>query len=135
MKNNAPAPQEKWWRRKPMQASGIVRVRTHVLRRMGRDPGGRKLPRPPLAVNLFLLAIGILGGLGAYAHRRSLDSRLASLLKQDSAAPFQIQKIRLDLAELETDEATLSKELDARLAYARAQKAQEFYLVLDRAKR
>ena len=118
-----------------MQASGIVKVRTQILRRLGKYPGGRKLPRPPLAVNLFLLAVGIFGGLGAYAHRRSVDARLASLLKQDSAAPFQIKKIRLDLAELETDEATLSRELDTRLAYARAQKAQEFYLVLDRAKR
>ncbi|HEV8118603.1 MAG TPA: hypothetical protein VGQ32_08770 [Thermoanaerobaculia bacterium] len=135
MESTQPVPREKWWRRKPMQASGIVRVRTQILRRMGRYPGGRKLPRPPLAVNLFLLAVGIFGGLGAYAHRRSLDARLATLLRQDSAAPFQIKKIRRDLAELETDEATLSSQLDARLAYARAQKAQEFYLVLDRAKR
>jgi len=135
MENSAPAPREKWWRRRPMQASGIVRVRTKVLRRMGKDLGGRKLPRPPVAVNLLLLAIGILGGYGAYAHRRSVDARLAVLLREDSAVPFQIKKIRLDLAELETDEASLSRELDARLAYARAQKAQEFYLVLDRAKR
>jgi hypothetical protein len=135
MESNQPTPREKWWRRKPMQASGIVRVRTQVLRRLGRDPGGRKLPRPPLAVNLLLLAVGTFGGLGAYAHRRSVDARLASLLKQDSAAPFQIKKIRRDLAELETDEATLSRELDARLAYARARKAQEFYLVLDRSDR
>ena len=118
-----------------MQASGIVKVRTRVLRRLGKDPGARKLPRPPLALNLFLLAVGVLGGLGAYAHRRSVDARLASLLKQDSSAPFQIRKIRRDLADLETDEATLSRELDTRLAYARAQKAQEFYLVLDRSKR
>ena len=118
-----------------MQASGIVKVRTRTLRRLGKDTGARKLPRPPLALNLFLLAVGVLGGIAAYAHRRSVDGRLASLLKQDSSAPFQIRKIRRDLAELETDEATLSRELDTRLAYARAQKAQEFYLVLDRGKR
>lgn len=135
MENSQPVAREKWWRRKPMQASGIVKVRTQILRRLGKNTDRRKLPRPPLALNLLLLAVGIFGGLGAYAHRRSVDSQLASLLRQDSAAPFQIKKIRLDLAELETDEATLSRELDARLAYARAQKAQEFYLVLDRAKR
>ena len=135
MANDTPARTTKWWRKKPMQASGIVKVRTQILRRLGKDTGGRKLPRPPLALNLFLLAVGILGGLGAYSHRRSVDARFAALLKQDSTAPFQIKKIRRDLADLETDEATLSRQLDARLAYARAQKAQEFYLVLDRGKR
>jgi len=118
-----------------MQASGIVRVRTKELRRLGKDTDRRKLPRPPLALNLFLLVVGVLGGLGAYAHRRAVDARLAAALKQDSGAPFQIKKIRRELADLETDEATLSRELDARLAYARAQKAQEFYLVLDRSDR
>ena len=36
-----------------MQASGIVRVRTRVLRRLGKDTGRRKLPRPPFALNLW----------------------------------------------------------------------------------
>ena len=126
---------DKWWRRKPMQASGIVRVRTQFLRRLGKDPGRRKLARPPLALNLALLALALLGGAAALAHRRSVDAKLAALLAQDAAAPFEIKKIRRDLADLETDEASLSRELDTRLKYASAQKAQEFYLVLDRASR
>ena len=69
------------------------------------------------------------------AHRRSLDARLADLLSQDAKAPFEIKQIRRDLAELEINEAALSRELDTRLKYARAQQAQEFYLVLDRSSR
>jgi hypothetical protein len=135
MEPTTPAPAEKWWRRRPMQASGIVRVRTNFLRRLGREPDRKKLFRPPLLVNLLLLVVAVLGGAGALAHRRSLDDRLDALLAQDAAAPFEIKKIRRDLAELETDEKTLSKELDTRLKYARAQRVQEFYLVLDRATR
>jgi hypothetical protein len=118
-----------------MQASGIVRVRTGFLRRVGKEPARAKLFRPALSVNLSLLAFALLAGTAAFAHRRSVDARLADLLRRDSAAPFQIKKIRQDLADLEMDEKTLSKELDTRLKYARAQKAQEFYLVLDRASR
>src|SRR5262249_32279291 len=135
MEPTTPAPAEKWWQRRPMQASGIVRLRTKFLRRLGMEPDRKKLFRPPLLVNLLLLAVAVLGGAGALAHRRSLDERLDSLLAQDAKAPFEIKKIRRDLAELETDEKTLSQELDTRLKYANAQQAQEFYLVLDRASR
>ena len=135
MEPTTAAPAEKWWRRRPMQASGIVRVRTRFLKRLGKEPERKKLFRPPLLVNLLLLAVAVLGGAGALAHRRSLDDRLDALLAQDAAAPFEIKKIRRDLAELETDEQTLSKELDTRLKYASAQQAQEFYLVLDRSSR
>jgi hypothetical protein len=134
MSADAPRP-SKWWRRDVVPASGIVRVRTAFLKRLGKEPVRRKLFRPSLSVNLSLLAFAVLAGIGAFAHRRSVDARLAALLRRDSAAPFQIKKIRLELAGLEMDEKTLWKELDTRVKYARAQKAQEFYLVLDRARR
>lgn len=125
------APREKWWRRKPMAASGILRVKTGFLTHVGRDHLRPKIWRPPLALNLGLLAFALIAGTGAVAHRRSLDSRLANLFGKEDVAPFQIKRIREDLAEQEMDERTLSRELDARLKYARAQEARDFYIVLD----
>ena len=125
MAATAGAPREKWWRRRPMEVSGILRVE-------GARP---KIWRPPLAWNLFLLGLAVFGGIGAAAHHRSVDARLARLLREDAGAPFQIKRMREDLAEQEMDEKTVLRELDTRWKYVRAQKAHEFYLVLDTRRR
>ena len=116
---------EKWWLRKPMEASGILRVE-------GARP---RIWRPPAAWILSLLGLAVFLGIGSAAHHRSVEARLGILMAEDAGAPFQIKRIREELAEQEMDKKTLSRELDARLAYARAQKAHEFYLVLDTTRR
>jgi len=122
---------KKWWRREPMDASGILRVRTGFLPRLSREVRRRKLWRPPLRWSLVLLLIGLLVGAAGALHRRSIDHRLAQSLAADQSAPFEIQRIRRDLVDLEVDEKELSRALDARLKYAESQKARDFYIVID----
>ncbi len=119
-----------WWRRKTMSASGIVRVRTAFLPRMSRTPR-RKLPRPPILVSLVLLALAAVLASGAAVHRKALEERFRPFLSEPDAAPFEIRRIREDLADQQLDEKTLEAELRTRLDYARSQKAREFYVVVD----
>ena len=121
-----------WWRRtvKP-GASGIFRKRTMYLRRsevFGRQP---KAYRPPISWSLGLLLFGMALAVVAAVHRRHLDARFQQLVVRSQSAPFEIQRIRQDLAALSLDEKTLEKDLAARLAAADAQKSSEFYLVVD----
>ena len=125
---------KRWWRRRPMSASGIVRVRTGFLPRLDRMRRP-KLPRPSLAVCLTLFGLAALLAGGAVLHRRFLDGRLAPLLADSDAAPFEIRRIRQDLAEQELDQKSLEAELKTRLDYARSQKSREFYLLLDTERR
>lgn len=124
----------KWWRRRPMSASGIVRLRTGFLPRL--DPTPRpKLPRPSLAVCAALFGLAAVLAGSAVLHRRFLDERLVPLLTESEAAPFEIRRIRQDLAEQELDQKSLEAELKTRLDYARSQKSREFYVVLDTGRR
>ncbi len=67
--------------------------------------------------------------------RRSLERRFATLVSQHRGAPFQIQRIRRDLSDLELDEESLSRELDARLKYLENLENDAFYIVLDTKKK
>jgi hypothetical protein len=127
-------PKGSWWRRKAMSPSGIVRVRSGFLPRMSRTPR-RKLPRPPLLVSLVLLALAAVLASGAAVHRKALDERFRPFLSEPDAAPFEIRRIREDLADQQMDEKTLEAELRTRLDYARSQKAREFYVVIDTARK
>jgi hypothetical protein len=126
-------PSRQWWKRTVgPRASGIFSRRTEFLpveealrrRRL-------KLPRPPLELSLALLLCAVAFGAAATLHRRSLDARFSGSVVRSQAAPFEIQKIRRDLSGSELDEASLEKELQARLAALDAQESSEFYLVLD----
>ncbi|HYR45717.1 MAG TPA: L,D-transpeptidase, partial [Thermoanaerobaculia bacterium] len=130
----SPPDPKRWWSRKVMDASGILRVRTVFLSRRPSEGARRKLWRPSLRANLILLGLALLGDAAATAHRRALDGRFARLLAQSDSAPFEIKRIREDLADQEMDEKALVKELDARLKYARSVKAHDFYIVLDTGK-
>ncbi|HEY3124044.1 MAG TPA: hypothetical protein VGK70_08250, partial [Thermoanaerobaculia bacterium] len=132
---NGPSQRRIWSRWNPMSASGILRLKTGFLPRPSPGPERRKLWRPPLQLNLFLLGFALLVGATATAHHRALDGRLGRLLRQADLAPFEIKRIRQDLADQELDEKSLAAELDSRLKYARIQKANEFYILLDTKRR
>jgi hypothetical protein len=117
-----------------MGASGIVRVRTGFLHRSDETPRP-KFPRPSLVLSAALLGLAAVLAGGAMLHRRSLDERLVPLLSESEAAPFEIRRIRQDLAEQDLDEKSLEAELKSRLDYARIQKTREFYVVLDTGRR
>ena len=121
----------RWWRREPMRASGILRLRTGFFPIRPGEPARRKLLRPPVRASLLLLLAAALLGGGAALQRGSLDRTRADLLRAGQSAPFEIQRVRRDLADMELDEQALSRELDARLKYADSQKARDFYIVID----
>ena len=121
-----------WWKRTiEPRASGIFQIRTLFLQRsqiLRRPP---KLYRPPLAWTLGLLLLGVALAAVAFVHRRQIDARFSALLTHSNAAPFEIRRIRQELASLELDEKSLEQELETRLAAADAVKSDEFYLVLN----
>jgi hypothetical protein len=90
-----------------------------------------RLWRPPLAASLALLLFAV--GLAAFAtwQRKRLDARFDALVLRGETAPFEIQRIRRDLAAFDLDEKALSRELDARLAASEEEESSDFYLVLD----
>jgi hypothetical protein len=121
-----------WWQKTVApRASGIVRRKTAFLRvsEVVRRPA--KLWRPPAAVSLWILLIGAALAAAATLHRRSLDARFAERVVRGQSVPFEIQRIRKDLAARDLDEKTLERELEARLAAVEAQASADFYLVLD----
>lgn len=123
----------KWWRRAvdPVDASGIIRVRTDFLPVQRRGSSRRKLPRPPLAVNLALLGFALLLSTASVLHRRTLDRRFQPLMKESASVPLEIRQVRQDLAGMEIDERTLARELDARLKYVESARRRDFYILLD----
>jgi hypothetical protein len=114
-----------------MEASGILAVRTAFLRRTQilRRPG--KLFRPRPRVSLAIHAAGVLLGLLGGSWRRSLDARYAELATRAAAAPFEVQRLRQDLARLDLDEKGLTSALDTRVRFLQRAKAAEFSIVLD----
>jgi hypothetical protein len=91
-----------------------------------RRPG--KLFRPPLVVNLSLLLLALALAGAVSIHRRALDRRFARVVQQNAAAPFELKRIRQELAAMETDEKTLERLLDARLKYVSNLRRNEFYI-------
>ena len=115
-------------------ASGILAVRTGFQRRRTGTPRP-KLPRPSSRALLILFGFVVAGGLLAAVHRGVLDREFARKVSVSRAAPFEIKKIRMDLAEMEVDEKTLANALDARLKYFQSTRANEFYISIDTRKR
>ena len=97
-----------------------------------RAPQALAASSPTQPVSSRLRASGRRGGDGTPS---ALDGRLGKLLRQADSAPFEIKRIRQDLADQELDEKSLAAELDSRLKYARIQKANEFYILLDTKRR
>ncbi len=126
---------KQWWKRTIRStASGIFAVRTGWIEKPA-APRKRKLARPPLWLNVSLLLFAAAIGTVAAVHRRALDRRFDALVQKSGAVPFEIKRIRQDLAEMELDETALSKELDARLKYLESLQSENFYILLDTKRR
>ncbi len=127
---------KEWWKRTIRStASGIFAVKTGWIRKPPAVQRRRKLPRPPLWVNLSLLLLATVVGALATVHRRALEERFAALVPRSGAVPFQIKRIRQEVAEMELDERAVSKELDARLKYLESLQSEDFYILVDTKRR
>lgn len=125
-------PSRQWWKQTVQpRASGIFARRTGFLRVSQAVRRAPKLLRPPAAASLVLLLAAVAVGAFAMAHRRRLDERFDAAVVRSETVPFEIQRIRRELADKELDEKSLERELEARLAAAEEQESADFYLVLD----
>ena len=113
------------------EPSGIMAVKT----RFQRKRAGRKLPRPSSRTLLVLFVLILVGAIGATVHRRVLESDFQSRVSRSRATPYEIKRIRKELADLELDEKVLANALDTRLKYLAAAKRNEFYIAIDTKKR
>ena len=118
-------------RRAVGEQSGIISVKTAFLTRTQAFRRPNKLFRPPFVVNLSLLLFALALAGAVSFHRRSLDRRFERLVQQNAAAPFELKRIRQELATMETDEKTLARLLDARLKYLSNLRRNEFYISID----
>jgi hypothetical protein len=110
------------------RGSGILTLKTGYFKRPQLTP---KLFRPRVRWSLWLmLGAAALSG-AAVLHRASVDRRLADAWKSGGGISFEVQKVRRDLSDLEIDEETLTRELDARLDYIANAENDDFSLVLD----
>jgi hypothetical protein len=119
----------------PFEASGIFAVRTGWLRitqRLRRPP---KYRRPAVRWSLSVLLAAVMVASLAGWHRSSLERRFALSVRESAGMPSEIKRVRAELVDLEHDESALGAELDARLKYVKSLKSEEFYIVVDRAKK
>ena len=113
------------------EPSGILAVKT----RFQRKRPGRKLPRPRTRTVLVLFVLVLVGAVGASVHRRVLEADFEARVARSRATPYEIKRIRRELADLEIDEKTLAGALDARLKHVEATKRNEFYMSIDTRKK
>ncbi|MEO8430094.1 MAG: L,D-transpeptidase [Acidobacteriota bacterium] len=119
----------------PMDQSGIFAIKTGFLRKTQAFRRPRKRTRPSWKLSLVLLAVAALLGAGATMQRKSLDGRFAASVRQSAGLPFEIKQARRDLTDLEADEKTLAATLDARMKYAESVGSEDFFIVLDTARK
>jgi hypothetical protein len=118
--------------RRAKDASGILAVRTRFLPKRGPR---RKFPRPGSRALVVLFVLVAAVGILAAVHRRALERDFAARVTFSRAAPYEIKRIRHELAELELNEKELANALDVRLKYLEAAKRNEFYIAIDTKKR
>jgi hypothetical protein len=94
----------------------------------------RRSPRPPLWLNLLLLAIAAATFAFAKHQRDDIDAKTALLFKRSESSPEEITRMRDDLAKMDLTREQLAKELDGRMAYLDSLHGSQFYLSIDTAK-
>jgi hypothetical protein len=94
----------------------------------------RDILRPPLWLNLLLLAAAITGTFFARQQRQRIDADFTRAFTKSYAGPSELNHITAELAEMDLAGGNLDKELESRMAYLGSLQTQDFYLSLDAAK-
>jgi hypothetical protein len=95
----------------------------------------RSIPRPPLWLNLLLLAVAL--ATFAYAkHQRSLiQEKTAILFRKNENSPSELNRIREELAQIDLTKADLARELDGRIRFLQSLQGEDFYISIDTEKK
>ena len=97
------------------------------------SPTRRSARRPALWFNLIVLVLSVAILIAAGQHRRRLDREFERIIRTQVDSPYQLAKIRSELASMELTRESLDRELRERLAMARGFEAAEFYVAIDTA--
>lgn len=91
----------------------------------------RSFPRPPLWLNLLLLALGLAGMLFARFHRERVEVRYADVLTQEQRTTTDVKAMKEELAKMNLSQQELARELDGRMKFVQSLKSENFYLAVD----
>ena len=87
----------------------------------------RSFPRPPLWLNLLLLALAAATFAFAKHQRNVLDVKTALLFKPSENSPQELNRMRDELARVDLTGAQLSRELDGRMKYLESLQGADFF--------
>ena len=91
----------------------------------------RRFPRPPLWLNLLLLALGLAGIAFARYHRERVETRFADVLAQQQRTPVDLRQMKEELATMDLTRQELEKQLEGRMSFVQSLKSENFYLAVD----
>lgn len=91
----------------------------------------RSFPRPPLWLNLTLLAIAAATFAFAQRQRNIIDVKTAALFKPSASSPAELNRMREELAQMDVTGEQLGKEIDGRMQYLESLQRAEFYVSID----
>ena len=94
-------------------------------------PDRRRFPRPPLWLNLLLLALGLAGIAFARYHRNRVETRFADVLTQQQRTPVDLREMKEELATMNLTRQELEKELEGRMSFVQSLKSENFYIAVD----
>lgn len=95
------------------------------------DKDRRRLPRPPLWLNLFLLLIAVAALGVANVHQRRIERRFSGVFAERARTPEEINQVKAELADADLSQEALEKELQGRLKFTQSLKSEDFYLGID----
>jgi hypothetical protein len=95
----------------------------------------RRSPRPPLWLNLLLIAVAAVTFVYARHQRDVIDDKAALLFQRNESSPGEINRMREELAKADLTREQLARELDGRMTYLQSLRGSQFYLSIDTARR
>ena len=94
----------------------------------------RSFPRPPLWLNLLLLAIAVATFAYAKVQRETVRRKTAVLFRPSPLNPDELNRVRAELADMDVSRQQLAQELDGRMKYVTSLEGEQFYIAIDTAK-